>query len=193
MSDGTSAAVFTRSNNKNDGQMFTYACRLCGVANLPGERCLQTHIAGRKHQTKFAKPIIDAEAFRSKNSQPKPQKSNLLIRSFTFIINKIIFFLVSMNIAPGEPVPPGFENEVKRISELQGKLDKCKDEALMGLEYIMELTVASEDKCKEPYYHCILCDKRGDPRTIMVHITSYNHRLKFLVIINIYVLMNVNQ
>lgn len=85
-----------------------------------------------------------------------------------------------MNIAPGEPVPPGFENEVKRISELQKKLDKCKDESLVGLEYIMELTVPGDD-IKEPYYHCILCDKRGDPRTIMVHITSYNHRLKFLV------------
>lgn len=83
-----------------------------------------------------------------------------------------------MAIAPGEPVPPGFENEVKAISELQSKIDKIKDEALVGLEYIMELVMGNK---QEPNYHCVLCDKRGDPRTIMVHITSYNHRLKYLV------------
>lgn len=86
-----------------------------------------------------------------------------------------------MAIAPGEPVPPGFENEVKAISELQSRIDKCKDEALVGLEYVMELAMGNN---QEPNYHCVLCDKRGDPRTIMVHMTSYNHRLKFLVIEN---------
>lgn len=91
-------------------------------------------------------------------------------------------FTVQMAIAPGEPVPPGFENEVKPIAKIQVQLDKMKDDAMVGLEYLMELTMGAG---KEPGYHCILCDKRGDPRTIIVHLTSYNHRLKYLVCIKI--------
>lgn len=83
-----------------------------------------------------------------------------------------------MKIAPGEPVPPGFENEVKVVSALQATLDACKAQALVGVEYVMELT---NEEHKEPSYHCVMCDKRADPRTIMFHMTSYSHRLKFLV------------
>lgn len=85
---------------------------------------------------------------------------------------------VVMNIAPGEPVPPGFENEVKAVAELQSTIEKCKDTPLIGLEYILELVIGEG---KEPSYLCVLCEKRGDPRTIMDHITSYKHRLKYLV------------
>lgn len=85
---------------------------------------------------------------------------------------------VAMDIAPGEPVPPGFENEVKIVAEIQSKIDKCKNMSLIGLEYLMELHLGDD---KEPGYLCVLCEKRGDPRTIMDHITSYKHRLKYLV------------
>lgn len=83
-----------------------------------------------------------------------------------------------MKIAPGEPVPPGFENEVKATAEIQSKIDKCRNVPFTGLEYLLELS--SHDK-QEPAYLCVLCEKRGDPRTIMDHITSYKHRLKYLV------------
>lgn len=86
-----------------------------------------------------------------------------------------------MNIAPGEPVPPGFENEVKPVAQIQNTLDRYKEQAMVGLEYIMELTLGQD---KEPGYHCVLCNKRGDPRTILAHMTSYNHRVKFLVTSN---------
>lgn len=83
-----------------------------------------------------------------------------------------------MKIAPGEPVPPGFENEVRVMPALQTTLDACKNQALVGVEYVVELT---HEPHQEPSYHCVMCDKRGDPRTIMFHMTSYNHRLKYLV------------
>lgn len=86
-----------------------------------------------------------------------------------------------MHIAPGEPVPPGMENEVKPAADLQFTIDKFKEGPMVGLEYIMELTSASS---KEPSYHCVLCDKRGDPRTIVVHITGNVHRVKFLVMMS---------
>lgn len=80
------------------------------------------------------------------------------------------------NLAPGEPVPPGFEGEVRVAAEIQSKLDKFQS-ALIGLEYLFELHNAEE---KEPHYICILCDKRGDPRTVMAHLTSFNHRRKYI-------------
>ncbi|XP_055704055.1 uncharacterized protein CG7065 isoform X2 [Phlebotomus papatasi] len=154
LSDGTTGQVFSRGG-RNEFQVFLYNCHVCGVPNLPGERCLQTHISGRKHQMRLSQGVIDAEAFKA----PMQNK------------NKI-----QMNIAPGEPVPPGFENEVKLVAEIQPTLDRNKEDHFIGLEYIMELTGGGG----ETSYHCILCDKRGDPRTILSHIVSYNHRLKYL-------------
>ena len=83
-----------------------------------------------------------------------------------------------MNIAPGEPVPPGFEDEVRPMPKIQDTLKKYKESALIGIEYCVELTNGDEN---EPSYICLLCDKRGDPRTILSHWSSYNHRLKYLV------------
>lgn len=83
-----------------------------------------------------------------------------------------------MDIAPGEPVPPGLENELKANAEIQAKVDKCKTTPFIGLEYLLELTLPDD---KEPTYLCVLCEKRGDPRTIMDHLKSYKHRLKYLV------------
>lgn len=79
-------------------------------------------------------------------------------------------------MAPGEPVPPGFEGEVKGVTEIQLTLDEHKG-ALIGLEYLAELTGDQ----REALYVCTLCDKKGDPRTVMAHLNSYNHRLWYLV------------
>lgn len=44
---------------------------------------------------------------------------------------------------------------------------------LLGLEYLVEMI--EHDRDKEPSYQCMLCDKRGDPRTVIAHLASYNH------------------
>ncbi|XP_023300058.2 uncharacterized protein CG7065 [Lucilia cuprina] len=82
-----------------------------------------------------------------------------------------------MNIIPGEPVPPGFEDEVNRQPQIQPSIDQYKGNALIGIEYTVEL---HEDDRHEPGYLCTLCDKRGDPRTIINHWCSFNHRMKYL-------------
>uniref|UniRef100_A0A8D8H6U8 Uncharacterized protein CG7065 n=4 Tax=Culex pipiens TaxID=7175 RepID=A0A8D8H6U8_CULPI len=156
LSDGTEGRIFSRGARNKDGHL-TYTCHLCMVVNLPGERVMLTHIAGRKHQNRLSHPVIDADTFR-KISAPKTNK-------------------IQMHIAPGEPVPPGMENEVKPVAELQATIDRFREGPMVGLEYVMELTSPS---LREPSYHCVLCDKKGDPRTIIVHITSYIHRSKFL-------------
>ena len=84
LSDGTDGRIFSRGP-RNEAKVFVYNCHLCGVPNLPGERCLQTHIAGRKHQTRLAIPIVDVEQFRTQMTQRN--KSNLqLTKIFTSTI-----------------------------------------------------------------------------------------------------------
>lgn len=85
---------------------------------------------------------------------------------------------MSVAVAPGEPVPPGFENEVKEVSKLQTAIDRITTKALVGLEYVIELTQPSKSTANA--YYCALCDKRGDPNSIFIHLLSQAHRLKWL-------------
>lgn len=87
---------------------------------------------------------------------------------------------VMIDIAPGEPVPPGLEHEVKPVAEIQKRIDRTQNETFVGLEYLAELNKGDN---KEPAYVCVLCEKHGDPRTIIHHMISYLHRLKYLVIV----------
>lgn len=80
-----------------------------------------------------------------------------------------------MHFAPGEPLPPGFEDDIQKISQIQERLDNFKAGPLLGLEYLLEITEYDADK--EEVYLCVLCDKRGDPRTVIAHLASYNHLL----------------
>lgn len=209
LTDGSTGNIFSRNPCRNDARLFTYNCHICSVPNLPGERCLYTHISGRRHQQRLATQPFNANLFRA-----PLHRSNKSMLSLSLIatknknkINLISLLLynnyyhpcmlcmcshfyadfffrfqmtgsVVMEIAPGEPVPPGFEDEVKARAEIQSKIDKCKNTPFIGLEYLLELSFGDD---KEPGYLCVLCEKRGDPRTIMDHMTSYKHRLKYLV------------
>ena len=65
LSDNTFEKIFSR-NPRNEARMFTYNCHLCGVASLPGERALQTHITGKKHQQRLVFDYVpDAQQFRT--------------------------------------------------------------------------------------------------------------------------------
>ncbi|ENN75956.1 hypothetical protein YQE_07491, partial [Dendroctonus ponderosae] len=78
-----------------------------------------------------------------------------------------------LELAVGEPLPPGFEGEVTRKAQIQDRLDGFKVGPLVALEYLIEMS--DYDISKEPSYLCILCDKKGDPRTVLTHLASYNH------------------
>lgn len=82
-----------------------------------------------------------------------------------------------LEVAPGEPVPPGFE-DMDRKAIIQDRLDGFKVGPLVALEYLIEMT--DYDLSKEPSYLCILCDKKGDPRTFLTHLASYNHISQYL-------------
>lgn len=112
-------------------------------------------------------------------------RSPLVVSPFVELFYNIVSLslcsipLVVMQIAPGEPVPPGFENEVKPVAELQRAIDNCKDMSLIGLEYVLELTPNSS--ADQPTYLCVLCETRDDPDDILLHVSSFVHRSKYLV------------
>lgn len=85
-----------------------------------------------------------------------------------------------MRIAPGEPVPPGFENddEITLVAELRAIIDKRID-VLIGLEYIVELVLG---KGIGHSYYCVLCKQPSSSTTAaMLHITGFSHRANYLV------------
>lgn len=83
-----------------------------------------------------------------------------------------------MRIAPGEPVPPGCEDEFKSLSKLEGALSLIMNRGLVGIEYIVELQNLDMDL----NYHCFLCNEKCEYKSIKMHIDSISHRIKFLVI-----------
>lgn len=84
-----------------------------------------------------------------------------------------------MRIEPGEPVPPGFENEVKQVAELKKTIDKHRIYTLIGLEYVVELVLG---KGFGHSYFCCLCKEHSSSAAmVMIHIKSYQHRLKYLL------------
>ncbi|KAF5288762.1 hypothetical protein FQA39_LY15253 [Lamprigera yunnana] len=84
---------------------------------------------------------------------------------------------VTLQVAPGEPIPPGVETEVEKVAQIQERLDNFTVGPLIGLEYLFELV--EYDRDKEPSYLCLLCDKKGDPRTVIAHLASYNHIIQY--------------
>lgn len=65
LTDGTTGYIFSRNPHRNEAKMYTYNCHICSVPNLPGERCLYTHIGGRRHQTKLTLKPFNASLFRA--------------------------------------------------------------------------------------------------------------------------------
>ncbi|XP_066907915.1 uncharacterized protein CG7065 [Halyomorpha halys] len=70
------------------------------------------------------------------------------------------------------------EDMVESKCQIQDTLDNYSGGPLIGIEYIVEL-VSSEEGV-EPKYICLLCEKKGDPRSVMVHLTSHNHALRYI-------------
>ncbi|KAM0736472.1 Uncharacterized protein ACS0PU_006121 [Formica fusca] len=156
--DGALRPVYSETE---DGDIW---CHICNVA-LFGAHKLISHNLCNRHKMK-----LDEWPYPVMLWSKRPQdaaKTVAPVQSTT----------IGDTLAPGEPVPPGMEDQITRITSIQMSLDRHQSSPLVGLEYLLELV--DNDSC-EPSYTCVLCDKRGDPRTVMAHITSYNHRITYL-------------
>ncbi|KAF7279319.1 hypothetical protein GWI33_007411 [Rhynchophorus ferrugineus] len=117
------------------------------------------HAMGRKHMTRLQ---IANRQFKKDESQ-----DNLDVEEIS-----------DVEVAPGEPVPPGEKVRAVRQAQIQERLDGFKVAPLVALEYLIEMY--DYYSSKEPLYLCLLCDKRGDPRTVLTHLASYNHLSQYL-------------
>ncbi|XP_034947074.1 uncharacterized protein CG7065-like isoform X1 [Chelonus insularis] len=153
--DGTLRPVYSRTE---DGDIW---CHICNIA-LFGSHKLQSHNTSSRHKIKLDEWPYPVSLWSKRDTMKGSMQS-----------------ISSLNdsLAPGEPVPPGMEDQITRATQIQTSLDRHQSSPLVGLEYLLELI--DNDSC-EPSYTCVLCDKRGDPRTVMAHITSYNHRITYL-------------
>ncbi|KAL0126936.1 hypothetical protein PUN28_005341 [Cardiocondyla obscurior] len=155
--DGALRPVYSETE---DGDIW---CHICNVA-LFGAHKLISHNLCNRHKMKLDEWPYPVMLW---SKRPDVAKMITPVQSAT----------ISDTLAPGEPVPPGMEDQITRTTSIQMSLDRHQSSPLVGLEYLLELV--DNDSC-EPSYTCVLCDKRGDPRTVMAHITSYNHRITYL-------------
>ncbi|XP_057321309.1 uncharacterized protein CG7065-like isoform X1 [Microplitis mediator] len=156
--DSTLRPVYSRME---DGDIWCHICNL----QLFGAHKLQSHNTSSRHKLKLDEWPYPVSLWSDRDTVKKlqgPQGATIGIPN---------------SLAPGEPVPPGMEDQITRVTTIQMSLDRHQSSPLVGLEYLLELV--DNDSC-EPSYTCVLCDKRGDPRTVMAHITSYNHRITYL-------------
>ncbi|XP_017064032.1 uncharacterized protein CG7065 [Drosophila eugracilis] len=83
-----------------------------------------------------------------------------------------------MSFLPGEPVPPGFEDDNEsQTAVIQKQIDSYTGGPLIGTEYTIELHEAGQLR---PEYFCVLCQYCTDGRNVFVHWTSLAHRTKYL-------------
>ncbi|XP_044004555.1 uncharacterized protein CG7065-like [Aphidius gifuensis] len=153
--DGILRPVYSKTD---EGDIW---CHICNISLFGAQKLLRHNISSL-HRIKLDEWPYPVSLW----SKKEPIKSNLQGQ-----IN------ISDSLAPGEPAPPGMEDQVNRITSIQVSLDRHQSSPLVGLEYLLEII---DNDSPEPSYKCVLCEKRGDPRTVMAHITSYNHRMTYL-------------
>lgn len=86
--------MFSRTPRNKD-LLFGYMCHICGVACLYGERMLQIHIAGRKHQARLNVTVFDAEQYRaSLVAKPtKGKRKTLTLDGCMYVMQVRLIFL----------------------------------------------------------------------------------------------------
>lgn len=139
-----------------DGDIW---CHICNAALL-GVYKLLSHNSCNQHQIKLRDRSFSVMLW-SKRSDDVEKNVDSNVSKF----------------ATSEPISSSIEDHMSKTTVIQITLDRHKTSPLVGLEYILELV---DPEGKEPNYTCVLCDKRGDPRTFMAHIISYNHRKEYL-------------
>ncbi|CAH1402686.1 unnamed protein product, partial [Nezara viridula] len=190
LSDGRYGYVITEVEDANGPDKWK--CHVCSRV-ITTERAMLMHLSHPIHMSRLRVPhhppgnfkkIIKSknDAFKKNNLSPRMEeqeekggnnnkKDGISSREE----------LWSNTVRPGEPIPPGMEDMVESKCQIQESLDNYTGGPLIGIEYIVELVSSEEGVRKEePKYICLLCEKKGDPRSVMVHLTSHNHALRYI-------------
>ncbi|XP_073978109.1 uncharacterized protein CG7065-like isoform X2 [Rhodnius prolixus] len=159
------------------GPSNRWHCHVCS-RTLDSERALVMHLSHPYHTTKLRiceHPARNFPKFADRSSEAGSTKKDRspIIKTEGGQSS----WEMTTDVLPGEPVPPGMEDVVEGVCQIQSTFDEHPG-PLIGLEYIVELVTSEEES--EPRYICLLCEKKGDPRSLMVHVTSQNHCLKYI-------------
>lgn len=63
-------------------------------------------------------------------------------------------------------------------SDFQVQLNQINDQGIIGVEYIIEIYMGATF---DSIFHCVLCEGIFDLQVVLNHLTTYVHRLKYLV------------
>lgn len=63
-------------------------------------------------------------------------------------------------------------------SDFQVQLNQINDQGIIGVEYVIEVYFGASF---ESIFHCVLCEGIFDLQVVLNHLTTYVHRLKYLV------------
>ncbi|KAK6627910.1 hypothetical protein RUM44_010392 [Polyplax serrata] len=169
LDNGEDGYVFTLFTDENPRGKFR--CHVCNVP-IGSSKSLEEHVSGKNHTRRMQANFHSHENF-----------SKIVIKETSKLCTDVGGKVIKApgvdipDLAPGEPVPPGFEDIVTRVPEITTTLDAMKA-PLIGLEYLAEITPTGDES--EPKYCCLLCNKRGDPRTVLAHLVCFNHRIKYI-------------
>lgn len=170
LSDGSRGFVITEVHGFMQER---WECHVCSRI-IATERAMLMHLSHPLHMSKMRASHHPVENFKKKLPKDDSPKKNIEDSKNK---KEEKSWELSDNIRPGEPVPPGMEDVVKKVCQIQDTLDSHTG-PLIGIEYIVELISTEEEG--EPKYICLLCEKKGDPRSVMVHLTSHNHALRYI-------------
>ncbi|KAJ8916864.1 hypothetical protein NQ315_005871 [Exocentrus adspersus] len=155
-SDDKFEYVFNLSYGNGSENWF---CNFCDCSIAGGVDGVHEHETDKRHIRKLGLDNHDSDKPEEKKPEEEP---------------------VTIDIAAGEPIPPGFEEQhVNRVAQIQEQLDRFTDRPLVGLEYVFELHVSAE--YEKPEYLCVLCNKTGNYASIVLaHVRSCSHISQYL-------------
>ncbi|KAK7066906.1 hypothetical protein SK128_004467 [Halocaridina rubra] len=88
---------------------------------------------------------------------------------------EVIFSDVKRKKKPGDESVSYYQ----KTTLAKSLIDQCKDIPLVGLQYVLEVRQNARTTLDDAYYICALCSKKMNAHTLLAHIKSVPHRLKF--------------
>lgn len=104
-------------------------------------------------------------------------------RQFRTLVTLILQFELMLIIHNGCDFD--FVGEISVCSETKSdfhvQLNQINDQGVIGVEYIIEVSNSSIGKHCASIFHCVLCEGTFDLQVVLNHLTTFLHRLKYLV------------
>nr|XP_045605632.1 uncharacterized protein LOC123762906 isoform X2 [Procambarus clarkii] len=166
-----------------------------GVGNISGNNLGNLGTAGSDDVAETSDPSnhielseesADVNGFKEKTTKEPPKKLfcvDELLMSVETADQQSDLEVVFSNIQKDYSSVKVFRDEVPKYYQktplAQTLVDKCKDIPLVGLQYVLEVRQDVDMTLDGCYYICVLCSKKMNTHTLIPHIKSVHHKLRF--------------